>query len=108
MSKVDIFRHFNMATTDGKKTGGRTKGTPNSETKKIRECFALLVSNNLEQLEADLISLRPKDRVEAIISLAKFCVPTLKAVEYEDTTPKDKQSKFSFVFVNKSELTDED
>lgn len=71
------------------KKGGRSKGTPNETTKAIRESFSLLVSNNLSKLQEDLDLMKPVDRVKAITDLAKFCVPTLKAVEIEDLTPKE-------------------
>lgn len=68
-----------MAT--GEKTGGRQKGTPNKLNAEIRERFKQLVDNNLEGLQSDLESLKPSDRVKFIIELAKFVVPTLKAVD---------------------------
>ena len=65
----------------GVKTGGRTAGVVNKTTKEIREHFQNLVSNNLEQLENDLKSLEPLQRLKVIIELSKFVVPTLKATE---------------------------
>jgi len=68
-----------MAT--GEKTGGRQKGTPNKLNTEIRERFKLLIDNNLEGLQSDLDKLKPGDRVKYIIELAKFVIPTLKAVD---------------------------
>lgn len=68
-----------MAT--GTKTGGRTKGTANKTTAEIREHFQNLVSDNLEQLDNDLKSLEPLQRLKMVIELSKFVVPTLKATE---------------------------
>ncbi|MDT8413554.1 MAG: hypothetical protein RQ875_13900 [Vicingaceae bacterium] len=65
----------------GIKTGGRTKGTPNKITTEIRERYSQLVNDNLEQLQTDLDSLEPKDRIRCIIELSKFVLPTLKAIE---------------------------
>lgn len=65
----------------GVKTGGRTKGTPNHTTAEIREHFQNLVSDNLEQLDNDLKTLEPLQRLKVIIELSKFVVPTLKATE---------------------------
>jgi hypothetical protein len=70
-----------MAT--GFKSGGRQKGTPNGETKEIRDKFQMLVEGQLETLEADLKSLRPGDRIKMTIELAKFCLPTLKAIDFK-------------------------
>ena len=65
----------------GVKTGGRTAGVVNKTTKEIREHFQNLVSDNLEQLDNDLKSLEPLQRLKVIIELSKFVVPTLKATE---------------------------
>jgi len=70
-----------MANSTGQKFGGRTKGTANKTTAEIREHFQNLVSNNLEQLNEDLNSLEPLNRLKMIIELSKFVVPTLKATE---------------------------
>lgn len=68
-----------MAT--GIKTGGRTKGAVNKTTTEIREHYQKLVSDNLEQLDSDLKSLEPLQRLKMVIELSKFIVPTLKATE---------------------------
>ncbi len=68
-----------MAT--GIKTGGRTKGTPNKTTIEIREKYQLLIEETLEQLNEDIKTLEPKDRIKVIIELSKFVIPTLKATE---------------------------
>jgi hypothetical protein len=71
----------------GIKTGGRTAGVVNKTTTEIREHFQNLVSSNLEQLNEDLKSLEPLQRLKMIIELSKFVVPTLKATEL--TTSED-------------------
>ena len=60
---------------------GRKPGSKNLVTRNVREQFKLLVDSNIIQLQTDLDSLEPKDRVNAIINIAKFILPTLKAVE---------------------------
>ena len=60
---------------------GRPKGAVNLITAEIREHFQNLVSDNLEQLDSDLKSLEPLQRLKIIIELSKFVVPTLKATE---------------------------
>jgi hypothetical protein len=69
----------------GVKTGGRTAGAVNKTTAEIREHYQKLVSNNLEQLDNDLKSLEPLQRLKMIIELSKFVVPTLKATELNTT-----------------------
>jgi ABC-type transporter Mla subunit MlaD len=75
----------------GIKTGGRTAGAVNKTTAEIRESFQNLVSDNLEQLNKDLNSLEPLQRLKVVIEIAKFVVPTLKATEL--TTEIDKSFK---------------
>lgn len=74
-----------MANNTGQKFGGRTAGAVNKITAEIREHYQNLVSNNLEQLDSDLKSLEPLQRLKMIIELSKFVVPTLKATELTTT-----------------------
>ncbi len=62
-------------------TNGRPKGIQNTNTKQARESFNLLLSNNIETLQADIDLLKPFERVKVILDLAKFVIPQLKAVE---------------------------
>jgi hypothetical protein len=86
-----------MANLTGQKFGGRTKGTVNKNTTEIREHYQNLVSNNLEQLDNDLKSLEPLQRLKMIIELSKFVIPTLKATELTDVT-NDKFTPIIFEF----------
>lgn len=74
----------------GVKYGGREKGSINKATINIRDAFKSLIENNLEQIEMDLLMLKPAERIRAITELSKFCVPTLKAVDFTDNTKLDK------------------
>lgn len=80
----------------GIKTGGRTKGAVNKTTAEIREHFQSLVSDNLEQLNNDLKSLEPLQRLKMIIELSKFVVPTLKATELTTGI----ENKFNPIVIN--------
>jgi hypothetical protein len=82
--------------TTGKKFGGRTKGAVNKTTSEIREHYQNLISNNLKQLNDDLKSLEPLQRLKIIIELSKFVVPTLKATEL---TTKEIDNKFNPITV---------
>jgi len=44
--------------------------------------------------------LKPAERIKAITELSKFCVPTLKAVDVTDMTPKVEE-KVIFEFVKR-------
>ena len=61
--------------------GGRAAGTPNKVTAQVRGAFANLIESNLQQMASDLQSLKPKERLEVIIALARFVVPTIRAIE---------------------------
>jgi hypothetical protein len=77
--------------TERKKTGGRIEGTPNKATASIRDKFKTIIQSNLEQIESDLASLKPIERLKVITDLAKFCVPTLKSIDYVDKTIVSKE-----------------
>jgi hypothetical protein len=83
LSIIDKFRQM----AKGIKTEGRAAGAVSKSTAKIREHFQNLVSYNLEQLNEDLKSLEPLQRLRMIIDILKFVVPTLKATEL--TTDKE-------------------
>lgn len=65
---------------------GRKPGTPNKVTHVVRETFGILLETNLEQLQKDLDVLKPYERIRVILELAKFVVPTLKAIEVDNTS----------------------
>ena len=70
---------------------GRPKGSKNKNTAAIRERFQELIEDNYEQLKKDLRGMRANDRVKAIIDLAKFVLPTLKATEVDLSTSNNFQ-----------------
>ena len=82
----------------GIKTGGRQKGTPNKTTSEIREHFQNLITENLGQLNQDLKSLEPHQRLKMIIELSKFVVPTLKAT---DIGLKDSEERFNEIIIKR-------
>lgn len=54
------------------KTGGRTLGVKNKDTAQIKAYLELLLSNKVLQLEQDIDSLEPLQRVKYTIELAKM------------------------------------
>ena len=60
---------------------GRPQGSKNKTTAEIRERFSELVENNLSQFQNDLDSLEPAERLKIIMAMAKFILPTLKAID---------------------------
>lgn len=69
---------------------GRPKGSTNKNTNDIRNNFKMLIENNIDNLQADLDSLEPRERLKVIIDLSKFILPQLKAVEV--TTEKNEST----------------
>ena len=90
-----------MANTTGKKFGGRVKGVPNKDVAKTRQLIEQLVKDNFSQLQLDIASLEPRDRVQAIISLLKYCTPTFKAIELTDET--NNANNFNRIYINTTE-----
>jgi hypothetical protein len=92
-----------MANNTGQKFGGRNKGTSNKDTAEIRNSFKLLIENNLKQLEQDLKGLEPIDRIKAILELAKFVIPLLKATEITEVSTIEREP-IKFVVINPNEV----
>lgn len=78
---------------------GRAQGSQNKTTKEIRETFKNLLEYNLEQVQNDLDSLEPKDRLMFLMKLTSFVIPTLRAVEVKETDSKDIEP-ITFIFGN--------
>mgnify|MGYP001191264051 FL=1 len=68
---------------------GRPKGVANKNSESVKQSIALLLEDNMQLLESDLKSLKPKDRVHAVINLLKYAVPTFKSVELESVVPNE-------------------
>lgn len=81
------------------KYGGRKKGSTNKVNSSIKESFQLLIEDNLTQLNEDIKSLEPKDRITAILHLSKFIVPTLKAVD-QTTYSEQESPKINIILGN--------
>jgi hypothetical protein len=60
---------------------GRKAGTPNRSSAQIRDCFQMLLEENLEQLREDILSLEPKERVQLLLSLANYILPKLRSID---------------------------
>lgn len=82
----------------GRRPGaGRPKGSTNEKTDKIRDFYQLLIDRNTKKIQEDLDALKPKERLDTLISLSKFVVPLMKAVEVTKTkkSPEIDMSKWS-------------
>lgn len=65
----------------GKKTGGRTAGTPNKKTAAIREVVTNIVEeySSSQQMMKDIAELDPKDRLMVIVKLTEYVIPKLQS-----------------------------
>lgn len=71
----------------GKKTGGRTKGTPNQTTKTVRDILAKTTSDyyNSKDFKDDLDALEAKDRLAIIEKLTGYVVPKMQSTSIDAT-----------------------
>ena len=76
-----------MAT--GKKTGGRTKGTPNRLTRELREALKHVMHGEIETLPDRLKELDNDKRIDAVIKLMQFVLPKLDTINAKDGEPID-------------------
>lgn len=67
---------------EGKKYGGRQKGTPNKTTTMTKEVIANLLSDYQETglMHEDWLKLTPKDRMYVMTSLTNYVMPKMQAV----------------------------
>ena len=67
------------------KAGGRTTGTPNKITADVRNMVKSIIEENMGQLQQDIASLSPKDRVMVMEKLLQYVIPKIQAVEFDAT-----------------------
>ena len=78
---------------------GTRRGVPNKASSQVREAFKQLVESNLPQMQSDLDSLEPRDRLKFILDIAKFILPTLQAVSVDDLRENEAQG-FNVLTIN--------
>jgi hypothetical protein len=67
----------------GQKFGGRKKGGLNKTTAETKELIKSIVSNQMENIEALLNKLDPKERIDAIIKLLPYILPRQSEIAIE-------------------------
>ena len=67
------------------KTGGRKKGTPNKDTKELRERISDLIDNNFDNIQSDIDSLTPEKRLDFLVKLFEYSLPKLNRTELDTT-----------------------
>ena len=59
---------------------GRPAGAPNKLTKQLRAVLKGIMADELENLPNLLAELEPAQRIEAVLKLMKFCLPSVGPV----------------------------
>ena len=69
---------------------GRPKGTPNRITQDVRAWLSAVSDSNRKQMERDLKTLEPKDRLQMLEKLMQYVIPKQQTVraDLEIDTPK--------------------
>jgi len=83
---------------------GRPKGSKNRTTTEIRQLFTKLLTDNLESMESDLKQLEPGQRLKAVLELARFCVPTLRAIEVKAEIEEAEKDGYRYDLMTTDEL----
>lgn len=65
----------------GAGNSGKPVGALNKSSLKIKEAFQRLIENSIDMLEADLLSLEPKDRLNYLKDLSEYILPKLARVD---------------------------
>ena len=68
---------------------GRPKGSSNKSSEIVKKNVALLLENNIQLVQDDLDSMKPRDRVNALLQFMKFVIPTQKAVEVDNRVSQE-------------------
>ena len=65
---------------------GRPVGSKNKSTILVKNTIASILDDNVELFKEKLLQLNDKDFVSAYMNLAKYVIPTMKAVEVNDVS----------------------
>lgn len=90
-------RNSNGRFAKGNTAGGRTKGSKNKITQKIRENFLYFIENNLDRMQEDFDNLEPMERFKVLFDMAKFILPTLKTIEFGNILDELSESDFQIL-----------
>ena len=82
------------------------EGVPNKATNEVRRAFQQLVEANMPQMQSDLDSLEPKDRLKFMLDLSKFILPQLQSISVNDLREREIQG-FNVLTINIKDNSDE-
>ncbi len=65
----------------GKKTGGRSAGTPNKVSSELRKTLKGIIAGELvNALPATLDGMSAKERLDVVVKLLPFCLPKVDSI----------------------------
>jgi hypothetical protein len=85
---------------------GRPKGAQSKVTIETRKAFNELIDLNIGQIQEDLQKLKPYERIKVLLDMARFVIPTLKAVELESQTQTERFKPIIINFTHNETDTD--
>lgn len=88
-------RNENGRFAKGNNLGGRTKGSRNKTTQKIRDTFLKFIEDNLERMQEDFDQLDAKDRFKFLFEMSRFILPSLKAIEFGNVLDELTEEEFN-------------
>ena len=91
----------------GLKTGGRVQGTPNAITADLRSKINAIVEKQIDNIEQDLQSLEPMQRLQIVEKLISYCVPKLQAQSFEIDLMKLSDEQLNQI-INELNINDND
>lgn len=72
-----------------KKTGGRTKGTPNKSTEDFRNFVKELLSDNMDKIKTDIEKIEPEKRLMFFEKILSYVLPKMATVEIKEEPPQE-------------------
>jgi isopropylmalate/homocitrate/citramalate synthase len=67
--------------TNRKKTGGRQKGTANKLKRETKDWLNDLITSNHLQMEKDIKTLEPKERLQVFEKFMQYTIPKMQSVQ---------------------------
>ena len=98
------FKNKELASMAGKMSS--REGVPNRATNEVRKAFKQLVESNLPQMQSDLDSLEPRDRLKFMLDLSRFILPQLQSISIDDLREKEVQG-FNILTIKIKDNSDE-
>lgn len=78
----------------GRKTGGRTKGTPNKVTTEVKNKLVELIDGTIEELSST--SLTVANKIKLLEIALNYCIPKLSHT-YKETNNEQKSIRVEYV-----------